>query len=309
MADGKYYNQGIANPLDTNGTGTYNNTFYLNGEATQMTATGTGTHKGGVYVKGVSTEGRLLYFNGMMDSDWSNPNNWWTNSDYSSPANSIPTSIDAVVVASNITTGPNSVTSIVELTVNEDVQLNAELSILGKTTFKPRSENKGTLTLNQGSFEDNSLNSGYVTGDPVFNSTYYTNQTGITSSYASSNVGTIYGNPTFNGSSFNSGTIVGNPTFKNFMGYGIQPNWLGSNRGAGLIQGNPSFEYASTNTASITGNPSFAHWGFNAGIITGNAYFSWWTYNATGGVIHGDATFDIKINNQGTVTGHIYKLR
>jgi hypothetical protein len=103
---------------------------------------------------------------------------------------------------------------------------------------------------------------------------------------------------------------VGNPTFKNFMGYGLHPNWLGSNRGSGLIQGNPSFEYASTNTASITGNPSFAHGTFNAGIITGNAYFSWWAYNASQGVIHGDATFDTQnINNQGTVTGHIYHLR
>ena len=94
------------------------------------------------------------------------------------------------------------------------------------------------------------------------------------------------------------------------MGYFVQPNWLGSNRGAGLILGDPVFYYASTNTATITGNPRFTHYTFNSGIITGNAYFYWYSYNATDGVIHGDATFDGRLtNNQGTVTGHIYKLR
>jgi hypothetical protein len=313
MSTGKYYDRGNETPLDSNGSGLYNNIFYLNGEVTQLTTSGTGSHKGVVYVNGVPNGGRLLYFFSQEDGDWNNPNNWWINADFSTLANTTPTRIDAVVVASNITHGPNSATSIIELTVNEDVQLNAGLSIVGKTTFKPRSENKGTLTLNEGSFENNSQNSGYITGNPVFKSTYelynpWGGVIGTTSDYGSFNTGTIHGNPEFYGASFNSGTIVGNPTFKNFMGYGIQPDWLGSNRGAGLIQGNPSFQYASTNTATIIGNPSFTHLTFNAGIITGNAFFDWNSSNASQGVIHGDATFEGNATNQGTVTGHIYHL-
>jgi hypothetical protein len=159
------------------------------------------------------------------DSNWSNPNNWYTNNNCSVSTGSLPTiSVDAYVIGSvspiintNTWTQPASIDS-------------TGLTGLANTSgviFTGTNANTLTITGNT-TFNDSTYNTGIINGNAIFNTSYFTSAIGgiLTipngSSWTGTVGGTVYGsdnnpitNYVFNGNASNLSTINGNATFNN----------------------------------------------------------------------------------------------
>ena len=60
-----------------------------------------------------------LYFNGAVDSDWAEIENWWTSDDFTTQASALPSSSDSVVLSSSCDTNSGSEPTVVNLTIND----------------------------------------------------------------------------------------------------------------------------------------------------------------------------------------------
>ncbi|MEI6057656.1 MAG: LamG-like jellyroll fold domain-containing protein [bacterium] len=139
------------------------------------------------------TPSRFLYFyNSGSDANWSTVGNWYTNSSHTTPAGSLPTSIDKVTVVGSTVPSVNLDTWTQPALINSGTvgivftsASNASTSVMinGKATYNATSRNHGTIN-----------------GNAIFNT-------------SSSNLGTVQNNATFNNSSTNASVVVGNATF------------------------------------------------------------------------------------------------
>lgn len=228
-----------------------------------------------------------FYFNGAVDNDWATLGNWWMDSACTIQATSLPTSIDNVVVNSNIETNSGSDPTVANLTV--DAYLFAiGITVTGIANFNS-SFFSGTIT-GDCVFSNNSITSGVITGDCTLSGGSY-NDTGTitgdcTFSSSGSNGGYITGNCIFDEDSWNYLSITGDCTFNDI-------SW-----NAGTITGNCTFNDSSYNSqGSITGNATFNGSSYSNGTVTGDATFNGDAYNA--GYVMGAATF----NNNSYSTG------
>lgn len=163
-----------------------------------------------------------LYFNDEAseeyDGSWDSVGNWWTNAGATTPAGSIPSSSDSVVIQRNLYANGGSVPTVVNLEAANYVQITIQLNVTGTATFKDNAGLNAAMTGNC-VFQDSSrlLSSAEVTGNVTFNNDAWLSG------------GTIHGNATFNNSSqMVDGTIdTGNATFNGSSKY-IRPNNSGS---------------------------------------------------------------------------------
>ena len=212
----------------------------------------------------------LKYWYSTGDTSWNTQANWYTDSSHLTPANSLPSSSDVVVLI-----GSNAPVANLNAWM-QPIFIDARVSgvtfagsgsissnIIGNVIFSSAGYNYGTLTGNV-TFNGTSYNQGIVIGDATFNATSY-------------NYGTLTGNATFNNSSYNYGTVANNATF-NDISYN---------------------EFSST----VTGNATFNNTSKNKGIVTGNATFNDTSYSHPQSIIMGNAIFSDKSYNLGKVVG------
>ena len=267
-----------------------------------------------------------LFFSPTAGDDYATLANWYQNANYTTPATSLPTANDVIILDIG---GTGSVTARAAL-------------------FTGTSVNAGTVT-GDATFNGSSYNDAIVTGNGTFND-------------SSSNRSAVEGNATFNGSSFNIGTVNGTVTYNGFTGtndYGffvngqqqirtlyfngaVDTNWqtlgnwwmddtfttqatalptsvddvialssITSNSGseptvANFTLNDPSNSYESSIAIAITvsGNATFNDTSYNAwgSTITGDATFNDFSYSQ--GTVNGDATFNDSSHNSGTVSGN-----
>ena len=139
------------------------------------------------------TPSRFLYFyNSGSDANWSTVGSWYTNSLHTTPAGSLPTSIDKVTVVGS--TVPS---------VNLDTWTQPALINSGTVgiSFTSASNASTSVTINgKATYNNTSKNHGTINGNAVFNN-------------SSSNLGTVQNNAIFNATSINAATVGGNGTF------------------------------------------------------------------------------------------------
>jgi hypothetical protein len=247
-----------------------------------------------------------LYYNAAVDTDWSTLGNWWTDSSYSTPASSLPSSNDDVSIDGDLYTISSG-----EAVVNY---------VYGGGNVSPRPTMNIELTANLAGFNFNIGSSGVFNILGTNEANYgglYVALIGESTNYGtincpsgtfqmqggSSNNGIINGNCRLLGSINNiAGTIIGNCVFNPPDGNETIVGW-----NEGSISGVCSFYNSNYNTGNITGNCTFYDSSYNEypGTITGNVTFNdnsgngnWDTYNNnTGG---GDIVGDVIFNDSST---------
>lgn len=159
-----------------------------------------------------------LYYNAAVNTNWSTLGNWWTNEACSAPASSLPSSVDSVIILSNIESNSGSNPTVYHMTVSADVSNITIISVMG-CEFYGSAKNTGTITGNC-TFYDSSCNEypGTITGNVTFN-----NNSGNGNLEYLINGGQIIGDVIFNdtsthiflGSSVNT-PITGNVTYNDY---------------------------------------------------------------------------------------------
>jgi hypothetical protein len=250
----------------------------------------------------------IYYFNGALSSDWSDLDNWWMDSEYTTPAENLPSSEDTVFIYATVNNNsgePISVLSIsiydclliVPVTVSEGLFANEESGLLSTIN--------GDVVLN-----NNSYNNGTIYGDATLNNYSYNDA-----------AGTIEGNATFNDSSYNGGIIIGDNTIVIFNGASqnfatinypttFNNNSINSDEG-GVINNTATFNNSSQNAGyagSAGYNTYFNNYSHNSGTVSENAIFSDSSTNS--GYISGDAIviypYSAPLVNTGEVNGYIF---
>ena len=149
---------------------------------------------------------RLMYFyNNGSNPSWASAGNWYTNSSHTTPAGSVPTSVDKVTITG--TTTP---------TVDLDTWVQPALINSGTVgvSFTSAASASTTVQINGNAiFNGSAISSSTVSGNATFNNSSInraTIKTNATFNATSDNIGRVSGNATFNGNlSTTTGTIVG----------------------------------------------------------------------------------------------------
>jgi hypothetical protein len=240
-----------------------------------------------------------LYFNGAVDGDWNELDNWWNNDTFSTQATSLPSSSDSVVLSATCSTNSGSEPTVVNLTYSSGT-LGIAITVTGTATFNDSSSNDGTIT-----------------GNATFND------------YATNGGGTVNGNATFNDYSDNlyiidlgNGFIIGVAIFYDYatnnaaVGDGsiFNDNSRNGGAGGGFVQGSATFNDSSSNPPNdpvgggwLTANAIFNDQSSNGGLVEGDATFNDTSY-ASGGTISGTATFNDTSYVSGLLTGDVIFL-
>jgi hypothetical protein len=238
-----------------------------------------------------------LYYNAAVDTDWNTLGNWWSDSIYSVPATSLPSSADDVIMIADCLTNSGS-GAIVNTLTFDGGPFNGSVS--GGTA---------TLGINITVIQVSEYYTIAMIIDAFLTGTLTASKVYLTGSYYSGiNNGIINGSVLLNSLGYNNGTINGNATF----GAG------GYNNGSGSVNGNAIFEASSVNEGYIGNNATFIDM-INYGYVNGNAIFyggatnsntinqhatfNDYSYNNFGGAVTGDATFNDSSYNDG-VTGN-----
>jgi len=228
--------------------------------------------------KTLATKNPTLYFSGSVNSEWNTLGNWWRDEALSEPATHLPTSIDKVVIVSDVKSRRG----------NEPDPTAATITLQGNAEFRINIE--CNMVLN-----DQSSLGGVVTGNVIFNDDSY-------------NFGTVNGNATFNDDSWNESAVEGNATFTK-TGY-VSPFIVGSVSGTVtfendvvlVVQGED--EWSTDASAWEFGGSS--SWVFNDlssnNSDTGSLHctFNDYSTNYYGGVVE-NATFNDSSFNYGVV--------
>lgn len=209
-----------------------------------------------------------FYFNGAVDSEWTNLGNWWMDDQFTVPATSLPTSADSVIATANITSNSGSEPTLTNFTITGFyLYLSINLTVTGEAAINNGTFIYGTITGNV------TLNTfptlyGTINGNVTLNDGSFISQ------------GVINGDVTFNDYSFNlDGTINGNCTFNDFT-YNI-----------GTVNGDAIFNHNSYNAVSVIGNATFNNSSYNEGGVSGNATFQGSSYNSSTATIGGTETY------------------
>jgi hypothetical protein len=105
-----------------------------------------------------------LYFNGVVDGDWTTVGNWWLDAGHTQAAGRLPAAIDSVVASESITASGQTVVDFTMIAGG----LFGNLTVTGMATFNGSSGVAGTVNGNA-TFNDSSVNVGTVTGTATFN--------------------------------------------------------------------------------------------------------------------------------------------
>jgi hypothetical protein len=88
-----------------------------------------------------------LYYNNAIDTDWNTLGNWWTNSSFTTPASSLPTSADDVVVSANCLSNSGDDPTVNSMVVNGSSRINITITVNYSCIFNEDSYNTGVLNL------------------------------------------------------------------------------------------------------------------------------------------------------------------
>lgn len=174
----------------------------------------------------------ILYFNAGVDGDWSNLNNWWTDSEHTVQATSLPTSANSVILSGSCDSNSGSEPTVVNFTMTGSYNNSINITVTGIATFNGNASHYDNTLTGNAVFNDNSENQYTIDGNATFND-------------ESANYTTVYGNATFNGDSFNSGAVYGDATFNN------------SSYNTNIIESNATFNDNSRNLGAVTGTATF----------------------------------------------------
>jgi hypothetical protein len=235
-----------------------------------------------------------LYFNGAVDGNWNNLDNWWTNSGYSIQASGLPTSSDNVIAVANINSSSSTPT------VSNFTMISSNLGISINVT------GMATLDGSNNGYEDQETSitfygviNGNATFNNGFNSLYGTVNEDVIFNSGVINEGFVDGNATFNQDSRNAGSITGDATFNDTS--------INDPTGQKIVGGNAFFYGYSHNLGyqipTVSGYSTFYENSYNMGVLT-DAAFNDSSYNDISGIIEEDATFNDSSTNSGTVTGN-----
>jgi len=223
----------------------------------------------------------IFYFNGAVDSDWNTLGNWWLDDTFTTPAISLPSNTDDVVVSQPINTNSGGgVPTVANYTSNsygvfnepggQNNYINIDIIVTGTATFNGSSNPQGMTLTGNCIFNDSAQNATNIIGNCTFNS-------------ISSNVGTIAGNCTFWGYSHNDNAINGDCTFnENSMNSG--------NVYKTSSTGNCTFNGSAQNNGQVNGVCTFNNTSNNSGVVFAVCTFNDHTVNY--GPITGDCTFN-----------------
>jgi hypothetical protein len=112
---------------------------------------------------------RTLYYNdGEVDGDWGNLANWWNDAAHTNPAESLPASVDNVVLSGYVNSNSSGAVTVANLTMpsNESVFiLLISLTVTGMATFNSNTGLGVSATLTgNATFNGSACKSGTVTG-------------------------------------------------------------------------------------------------------------------------------------------------
>jgi hypothetical protein len=228
-----------------------------------------------------------LYFNAAVDSDWNTLGNWWLDDTFTTPATSLPTSVDDVVIKANVSSNSGSDPTVANLLMQSETFIalgGMTLTVTGFCTFNGWLYYYGTIYGDcTCTFDNGARNYGTITGDCTFDT-------------GTQNNGSIYGDCTFNDDSTNElpGIITGtctftdnSPNYGTIYGNSYNKNYYGGGQGGSVI-GNCTFNDGSVNddNAYVFGDCVFNDSSRNRGNVTGSATFRGSSYNKRG--IYGD---------------------
>lgn len=113
-----------------------------------------------------------LYFTDTVNNNWTNPDNWWLDADFTIPANTVPTEDDTAIITADIDTiiHDPAVANIIYWFAN----LNSGLTTYANYNYINDATIDGTL--NGDSTFYNSILDGIVYGDVIFHNTNGTGQ-------------------------------------------------------------------------------------------------------------------------------------
>ena len=146
-----------------------------------------------------------MYYNAASNYDWNTLTNWWTDSNFTSQASSLPTVSDDVVISQSVSSNSGPAISVNTLSLNGTSDISSiTVTVANGATLNNSSAFYNSTIVGDATFFDNSFNStsAIVTGNAVFND----------SSYNRVNA-TVSGNGTFNDITANNGTVSGNACF------------------------------------------------------------------------------------------------
>ena len=268
----------------------------------------------------------MLYFNGAVDDQWETLGNWWTDSDCTSPAASLPTSNDDVFIMANCLALPPMGVTVANMETNSHMANGGgTLTVLGSLVVNDSSglgflkdfyahdvTVYGSSYLNctaiiidgVATFYDFSQNFGPLEGTAVFN--HYASNAGSISGDATFNDQSIlYGSvneiATFNDYSAATYTSVSNATFNDFSAvndYGSATDSTFNDYSILGAAGGTCYGYGSItfNDNSSLGNASADT---NSNVTFNNNTYSYY-YSYLGGA----ATFNDVSVNYTTVNGY-----
>lgn len=158
-----------------------------------------------------------FYFNGAADlaaalpTDWQTLGNWWMNDTFTTPATSLPTSMDDVIAVASISTNSGSEPTVANFTMYEpslaaQVYLQITLTVTGTAAFYDTAGNASALTGNC-VFHDRASAAGAING----HCTFYDTATAYGYNFV------ITGNCTVNDfATIQAGTVVGSIAFNDY---------------------------------------------------------------------------------------------
>jgi hypothetical protein len=238
-----------------------------------------------------------LYYNAAVNTDWSTLGNWWTDSSFSTPASSLPSSGDYVEMYGDCLGNSGNPAVVDTFFTVQTLDISITANGIDQNTIWGSVGYNGVI---------NVLNES-TTNAIVFNgSNNYgiVNSSGKCNFYGGANYGTINApNCEFSQTGFNGvgGNVIADCIFEyyGYVGY--------SAYNAGSISGVCTFSATSKNIGTITGNCTFYNSSYQEypGSISGNVTFNdnsgngnWDTYNNnTGG---GDIVGDVIFNDSST---------
>lgn len=299
---------------------TSTNTGTVNGNACfDTTATNSGTVTGTVSVCGYIAP-RTLYFRGHVDHNWNTLANWYTDAGFSTPAASLPASIDSVVSSVSIELNTGGAASVQTLTLNGTSTLGISVTVASSTIFNDMSYNNGGTITGSARFNTGYYNNGVTAtstvmtfANTVWNGTVTGTTTGANGDViqlyvfngTSTSVSAIKGDVIYNDTSYNNGSnIIGNARLNTtYYGNGIAAtsstltlvNTIWNGTISAVTSGSTDvpillyeFNGTSTNNSTITGEAHFNDTSVNNGVITGDACIGIFATN--NGTVNGTAS-------------------
>jgi hypothetical protein len=147
-----------------------------------------GSAPASAYLAATPVARTLYYISTQASNDWANLARWFNDPAGTSPAGSLPTASDSVVISRTINSNSGNQPTVLNLTMNDpqgaNYSLAVDVTVSGRAVFNGFSQLGATLT-----------------GNAVFND-----------SSSISLSGTVNGNAIFNDSSANDGTVTGTIT-------------------------------------------------------------------------------------------------